>query len=112
MAQQEPDEEEFFHPDMKDAVGGLFCFLNADRVCGPECMAYSTYPKEQKGGLSAQQSHCVLLSSAEGAYRHLVVIAGSLNQAEKRRRTERQDKEREQALGPVPNPIPKPGGIF
>ncbi len=41
---------------------GPVCFLNDMRVCGPDCMAYSTFVVKDQGlGLSDQQKHCSLL---------------------------------------------------
>ena len=43
---------------------GLVCFLNADRACGPDCMAYVTFPSESLL-MSEQQKHCIVLVSTE-----------------------------------------------
>lgn len=78
-------------PDQKpDAADGLMCFLNADRVCGVDCMAYTTAPEQSP--LSVQQRHCVLIVGVERLARHVAVGAKLLNDmqvaAKDRQRTE------------------------
>jgi hypothetical protein len=43
---------------------GLACFLNADRICGADCMAYTTIGSESKY-LNDQQKHCVAIVGIE-----------------------------------------------
>lgn len=43
---------------------GLNCFLYAERVCGADCMAYTTHQAGSKY-LNLQQGHCVLVVGVE-----------------------------------------------
>jgi hypothetical protein len=43
---------------------GLACFINGDRICGADCMAFTTVPSESPY-LNEQQKHCSLIVSAE-----------------------------------------------
>lgn len=43
---------------------GLLCFMGDERVCGPDCMAYTTMPSESPY-LNEQQKHCMFIVSAE-----------------------------------------------
>ena len=57
-----PDEQELQATD-------LMCFFNPERVCGGDCMSYTTQKAEAKI-LSAQQKHCVILVALERMGRH------------------------------------------
>jgi len=57
-----PDEQELQLTD-------LMCFFNSERVCGAECMAYTTQEAEAKL-LNEQQKHCVVLVALERTGRH------------------------------------------
>jgi hypothetical protein len=60
-----PDEE-FLHepPVMEDDPHGLFCFMNMDRPCSADCMAYTPYDSESKY-LPDQAKNCTILVSVE-----------------------------------------------
>jgi hypothetical protein len=60
-----PPEELDDDPDKN----GLICFLNTDRQCGADCMAYTTIASESPY-LNEQQKHCVLIVGAERLGRH------------------------------------------
>lgn len=47
-----------------DPKNGLVCFLNMDRPCGPDCMAYTTN-KAESVYLNEQQKHCTLIVGIE-----------------------------------------------
>lgn len=47
-----------------DPRNGLICFLNMDRQCGPDCMAYTTFGSEAPQ-LNEQQKHCTIIVSVE-----------------------------------------------
>lgn len=53
-------------PDVKDddLRNGLMCFMDADRECGPDCMAYSTFASESPY-LNQQQKNCSLIVGVE-----------------------------------------------
>ena len=91
-------------------VGGMDCFMDDGRVCNAACMAYSTFPRSSKDGeLSEQQSHCVLLSSAERVGKHLVIIAGMMAEETKRKKVAQQDLQRAASTvpqGPFASPLP------
>ncbi len=55
--------------------GKLFCFLAAERLCGPDCMAYLATPPTEASYVGQQWAHCHLLVNAERSGKHLVVLA-------------------------------------
>lgn len=61
---EEPDELDDDHES-----NGLICFLDPERVCGADCMAYTTMPSESPY-LNDQQKHCMLIVSAERLSRY------------------------------------------
>jgi len=95
-------DEQFIHmPDeLDDAAPGLICFRSPDRVCGADCMAYTT---ASHGGdeLSEQQGHCSILVSQHRVGKHSVIIASMMAQQMKAERNARADKSRA-APAPVP----------
>ena len=97
----EPEEEgpDFIHPpNAKDdkLENGLMCFMNMDRECGPDCMAWTTKPSESRD-LNNQQRNCVLIVSVERLGRHTGILAKLLmnTAADQQRRQQR----------PPPNPM-------
>ena len=66
------DEYEEFPEVSSD--NGLFCFLDADRPCSGECMAYTTALTESPA-LTVQQKNCTLLVSADRLSRSLLMVA-------------------------------------
>jgi hypothetical protein len=63
----EQDEEYIEEPDEMDdnpETNGLVCFMNIDRPCGADCMAYAQEDSESKY-LSDQQKGCTVLVSIE-----------------------------------------------
>lgn len=77
---QKEEGELIAQPNLQDANTGLFCFLNSDRPCGPDCMAYTTHVKRAASSeLNAQSAHCSVLVSLERAGRNLTVIAGDVH---------------------------------
>ena len=53
----------------------LFCFLNRERVCGADCMAYTTFAPNHADYNGQQWPHCSLLLNLHRTGKHLVVIA-------------------------------------
>lgn len=98
----ETEEELAFQPEQVDAavgVGSLYCFLNADRVCTADCMAYSTAPRVAASSeLNAEQSHCVLLASAERVGRNVTVVASLLADKERKSAARVADERRQSEL--------------
>lgn len=84
-------------------VDQLYCYRDKDRVCGPECTAWITHPRDDKSPLEGVQRHCAVLSSAERTARHVTGIAYILGNADKKAKIAAQDKQRAEALKP---PLP------
>jgi uncharacterized protein (DUF3084 family) len=95
--EDEKESEVGYSPEtLEPGEAGLFCFLDQDRVCAATCMAYMTSASEpSKTPLSQAQQRCSILSSAEQAARHVVIVASVLASSEKRKKTELADKKRE-----------------
>lgn len=54
----------------------LQCFLDADRACGPDCMAHMLQVPEGDDYKGEQQwAHCSVLVSAHRLGKHAVIIA-------------------------------------
>lgn len=53
---------------------GLFCFLNAQRPCGPDCMAFVA-PLDGPDYKDQQWANCLLLTNAHRGGKHLVLLA-------------------------------------
>lgn len=72
----ETEEELYAQEEMKPRTSGLYCFMDATRVCGAECMAYVTHPRSSASSeLAEQQQHCALLNSAERLGRNVTALA-------------------------------------
>lgn len=56
-------------------VSGLACFMNQDRICGADCMAFLPQVPEGTAYTGEQWAHCHLLVNADRTGRHLVVLA-------------------------------------
>lgn len=79
---------------------GPNCFINDMRVCGADCMAYSTFlVKDRDLGLSEEQKHCSVLV---GISRVGLYSGGLLSQLKKNSADERR-------TSAVPVPDPKRG---
>lgn len=61
-------------PEVLPEGDELYCFLNKDRPCGGDCMAYKTIP-DRNEQLDSAQPHCVLLNATEKAGRGLHVLS-------------------------------------
>lgn len=104
--ENDDDAPEFIDsPDELDddpELNGLTCFLNSDRVCGPDCMSYSTFASESPM-LNDEQKHCTLLVAAERLGRYSGIIIKTL-------RNEQQDRARSSEESPVKPSGPLAGG--
>lgn len=87
----------------------LYCFLNRDRPCGADCMAYKSMPDENRH-LDPSQAHCVLVDSAEKAGHGLQVLAAVFGAWIKRQKIKEADDKRAAAIGEVKPPTPVGGG--
>jgi len=67
-----------YHPNMipekEVKANGLICFLNNQRSCGPDCMAF-TDPPEGDDYRGKQWANCMLLVSAHRGGKHLTILA-------------------------------------
>ncbi len=62
-------------------AGGLSCFISQDRICGPDCMAFSTAHAPGSPYVGEQWACCRLLVNVERSGKHLVVLADGINKA-------------------------------
>lgn len=60
---------------------GLNCFLNDTRVCGPDCMAYTTAASESPY-LNDQQKHCVAIVGIERLGRYAGGILSTIKKSD------------------------------
>ena len=84
---------------------GAFCFLDRDRMCTAECMAYVTHPrhKSSSSDLSEEQSHCALLAGLERTGRGVIALAGTVGQATRKKGIEDADRRRSEQFNRVPD---------
>lgn len=103
------NEGTFFHPNTKEdsPANGLTCFLDGARECGPDCMAYQTFPPEGPDYQEQQWAHCQLLVNAHRVGKHLTILAASADAMLRRAKTEAADRVRQSQ--PTP-PTPKVSG--
>lgn len=109
------DDEVAFQVEQETVPAGvdkIFCFIDQDRMCGPACMAFVTYPKVSSATeLSKSQTHCALLISADRIGRNTTIIASILSKSEVRQKMSDLDAKREAASrpdGPFASPFPQP----
>ncbi len=99
-----PDSQLLHHPTLADdepgqKATGLDCFLNQNRPCGPDCMAF-TAPPEGQDYQDQQWAHCMLLVNAHRGGKHLVVLASLGTELSKKAKTEAADRARAQQPAP------------
>ncbi len=82
---------------------GLFCFLNRERYCGPDCMAYISRP-DGSDYVAQQWANCMLLVNAHRAGKHMVVIASTLGEQNAKAKTAAADLVR---TNQPPPPVPR-----
>lgn len=102
-----PEEETPFvhHPDMKedDKGNGLVCFLDQNRSCGPDCMAFLIERPEGNDYRGQQWANCMLLVNAHRAGKHLTILASVTDAFVQKNRAHAADQARAtQAPPPVP----------
>jgi len=66
---------------------GLYCFLNGERSCGPDCMAYMAVPLDgpdyaTPDGIRHQWTGCMLLVHTHKLSKHLVLLANMARAAD------------------------------
>lgn len=99
-----PDEPTLFHPSLKDEPekkSGLYCFLNAERVCSSDCMAFVA-PPDGPDYRDQQWANCLLLINAHRGGKHLVVLASATGELLQRSKNEAADRARNQPGPPSP----------
>jgi hypothetical protein len=80
------EEEEKSTEEQKGT--GLFCFLNGERGCGPDCMAYAA-PPAGADYQEQQWANCKVLVALHQGGKHLIVLAQmASNAAADRKRTQ------------------------
>lgn len=95
--------------DARPKTTGLYCFLNSDRACGAECMAYVTLPRMPvRPELNEQQAHCELLLCFERMGRNITVLAQVAAETVKKRTISEADRRRNAQFTP-PGGAPAPG---
>lgn len=77
------------------------CFLNNERFCTPECIAYLNKVPEGPAYLGEQWARCHVLVNVDRAGRHLVVLASTVGELKNHIKNEAADKAR-------PKPVPEP----
>lgn len=82
---------------------GLICFKDKMRVCGPDCMAYTT-PPPHPDYTDQQWARCILLVNSHRTGKHLTVIAAALGEQNQKAKTVQADLLRATQLPP---PMPK-----
>lgn len=113
----EPDEEDLlFHAEQGPIEAGvekIFCFMDSNRLCGAECMAYITFPRASKATeLSEAQQHCSLLMAADRLGRNTTIIASLLSEGERRRHRAQVDAKREANTPRPDGPFAQPTSPF
>lgn len=68
---------------------GLYCWVNSERECGSDCMAYQACPVEgadycTPDGVPNQWARCMLLVNAHKVSKHVVLLASLARSAEHR----------------------------
>jgi len=93
-----------------DVRNGLMCFMDGNRPCGPECMAYLGFGQEvQTQHLSVQQSQCLLLVGVERLSRHSAIIAKLISDGLHAAKIAEADRKRSEQR-PPPGPLGQPAG--
>jgi hypothetical protein len=82
---------------------GLICFLNNERECGPDCMAFD-YAPQSEDYKDKQWANCMLLVNAHRGGKHLVMLASIGAELQKKVKTEAADRAR---TNQPPPPVPK-----
>ncbi len=103
-------------PEASEGIEQLYCFLNAQRVCGADCMAFVTYPREStKSELQGLQPHCAFINNADRVGRNVVIMASSLVERQKQQKLAQIDAQREAntpRASAAPGPFAQPTSPF
>jgi hypothetical protein len=84
-----PGTELLEQPEMEEdkRESGLYCFINADRRCGADCMAFLNPPPQDQDYQGQQWACCMLLVNAHRVGKHLVILASDLHKVAEKVRT-------------------------
>lgn len=66
--------------EMREEGDRLYCFQDGGRACGPECMAYLTFPPVGPDYDNKPFSRCQVLVTQHQTAKHLTIIAKHLSQ--------------------------------
>lgn len=80
MEAQIESAEQVYHPNHvpKSEGSGLFCYRDAMRPCGPDCVAYLAQKPVGVYYEGEQWAHCHLLVNEDRKGRHLVILVDLL----------------------------------
>ena len=81
---------------------GLYCFMDATRACGPDCMSY-ILPPEGPDYKDQQWANCLLLVNAHRSGKHLVILADVTNRLLSHTKNKAADEARTNQ--PLPGPV-------
>lgn len=107
---EKPAEEEetpfVHHPDMKDddRRNGLVCFLDQNRPCGSDCMAFLVDRPEGNDYRAQQWANCMLLVSTHRSAKHLTILAQVTDAFVQKTRAQAADQVR---ATQTPPPVPR-----
>lgn len=93
---------------------GLYCFLNAERECGPDCMGYLTCVPDgadykAPDGFPNQWARCLILVNAHRLGKHIVHLVAKSDESIKLAKALAADQHRTPPT--LPSPIPVMGNI-
>ena len=78
------------------------CFINQERICGPDCMAYLTAAPEGKAYMGENWAHCMILINLDRTGRHLTILANTNSSLFSLKRNEVADGQRLNQQPPPP----------
>lgn len=80
-------------PDEMETEGTSFCFLDKDRPCSPECVAF-IHPPNAQDYESQSWANCHLLVNIHRTGKHLPILADVASNTLKQRRQQIADMQR------------------
>lgn len=92
------------HPNMRDDTNkeGMHCFLNSERVCGADCMAFVApiEKPDHSDFIGKEWAQCHLLINAHRVGKHVAILAVTADSLLKKVKTYFADKERGDQVSP------------
>lgn len=103
MPPEDPNTPFLETPDITDPPSGtgLYCFMDAARPCGSDCMSFLVVQPEGKDYESQQWARCLLLVNAHKIGKHAVALAGQGDSLLKHLRVAKADAARVGQVPPV-----------